>query len=269
MVITSHADARAVLADPRHVPPPVRQDGAEGTLAWLRAQVSRFSAGETHARRREALTARLAALDPAALRASAREETARRAGDWRGVPTAVLAAALGVPVPPGVVAAAASGYLSGEDSPGADAAVAALTALADLPAITLLLQAHAAVEGLIENALPHAGSGAGVEAVLHETLRHDPPLKASRRLDPRTGEEVVIDLVAANRDPEVFADPGRFDASRGPSPHLTFGYGVRPCPAADHALALAAGVLDALNADVTPTDGPIDRAEARGAGEAP
>ncbi|MFI9597304.1 cytochrome P450 [Nonomuraea sp. NPDC052265] len=245
MLITHHAEARAVLSDSRYVPPPVPQDGEPGTLAWLRAHVSRFSTGETHAGRRRLVVERLSALDPAALRTAARAATEERGGDWRGVPTAVLGAALGVP-DTSAVPAAASGYLSGEGSPRADAAVAELLGLAGLPAVTLLLQGHAATEALIENALTHAAPGDDPEAVLHETLRQDPPLKASRRLDTRTGEEVTIDLVAANRDPEVFADPGRFDASRGPAPHLTFGDGLRPCPAPAHALALAAGVLDAL-----------------------
>ncbi|MGW2152966.1 cytochrome P450 [Nonomuraea sp. NPDC001699] len=245
MLITHHAEARAVLSDSRYVPPPVPQDGEPGTLAWLRAHVSRFSTGETHAGRRRLVVERLSALDPAALRTAARAATEDRGGDWRGVPTAVLGAALGVP-DTSAVPAAASGYLSGEGSPRADAAVAELLGLTDLPAVTLLLQGHAATEALIENALAHAVPGDDPEAVLHETLRQDPPLKAGRRLDTRTGQEVTIDLVAANRDPEVFADPGRFDASRGPAPHLTFGDGLRPCPAPAHALALAAGVLDAL-----------------------
>ncbi|MEU1727751.1 cytochrome P450 [Actinomadura sp. ATCC 39365] len=245
MLITHHAEARAVLSDSRYVPPPVPQDGEPGTLAWLRAHVSRFSTGETHAERRRLVVERLSALDPAALRTAARSATRDRGGDWRGVPTAVLGAALGVP-DTSAVPAAASGYLSGEGGPQADAAVAQLLGLTDLPAVTLLLQGHAATEALIENALAHAVPGDDPEAVLRETLRQDPPLKASRRLDTRTGEEVTIDLVAANRDPEVFADPDRFDASRDPAPHLTFGDGLRPCPAPAHALALAAGVLDAL-----------------------
>ncbi|MFI9847977.1 cytochrome P450 [Nonomuraea sp. NPDC051941] len=245
MLITRHSAAEAVLADPRYVPPPVRQDAEEGTLAWLRAQVSRFSTGETHAGRRRLLEERLAALDPAELRTAARAMTLERGGDWRGVPTAVLGAALGVK-DTGAVAAAATGYLSGEESPEADAAVAELLEQATIPEITLLLQGHAATEALIENALGHAGPGADPEALLHETLRQDPPLKATRRLDTRTGDEVTIDLVSANRDPDVFADPDRFDLSRGRAPHLTFGHGVRPCPGPAHALALAAGVLEAL-----------------------
>lgn len=245
MLITRHAEALAVLADTRYVPPPVRQDGREGTLAWLRAHVSRFSTGGAHAERRRLVVERLAALDPAELRAAARATTLERDGDWRGVPTEVLGAALGVK-DTSTVAAAAAGYLSGEETPEADAAVADLLDQADLPAVTLLLQAHAAVEGLIENALRHTGPDHDIEALLRETLRQDPPLKATRRLDTRTGDEVTIDLVAANRDPDVFAGPGRFDPARADAPHLTFGYGVRPCPAPAHALALAAGVLEAL-----------------------
>ncbi|MGW0809782.1 cytochrome P450 [Nonomuraea sp. NPDC002799] len=279
MPITRHAQAQAVLADSRYVPPPVRQDGRTGTLAWLRAHVSRFSAGETHARRRHLVVERLATVDAAELRAAARAMTRERDGHWRGVPTAVLGAALGV-ADTSAVPAAAAGYLSGDESPEADAAVATLLGLADLPAITLLLQGHAATEALIETALTHvrhgddatalphtrhedetalthghgdiatalpgARHGGDVDALLRETLRQDPPLKATRRLDTRTGTEVTIDLVAVNRDPDVFVRPERFEPDRGDTPHLTFGAGLRPCPAPAHALALAAGVLEAL-----------------------
>ncbi|GAA3715429.1 hypothetical protein GCM10022224_096310 [Nonomuraea antimicrobica] len=244
-----------MLADPRYVPPPVRQDGAEGTLAWLRARVSRFSTGEAHARRRRELVALLDGLAPTRLRREARALTRERDGAWRGVPTAVLGAALGVGDTRAVPVAAA-GYLSGEETPQADAAVAELLELAGLPVITLLLQGHAATEALVENALRHARPGDDVDALLHETLRGDPPLRATRRLDTRTGEEVTIDLVAANRDPAVFAapdrfdtsrfDPGRFDPGGGPARHLTFGHGVRPCPAPAHAIALAGGVLEGV-----------------------
>ncbi|HUR03558.1 MAG TPA: cytochrome P450 [Nonomuraea sp.] len=277
MFITSHAEAVAVLSDTRYVPPPVPQDAPAGTLSWLRAQVSRFSTGEVHAERRRLVTERLATLDPAALRQAATAATLERGGDWPDVPTAVLGAALGIGDEKrlvGAVAAAAAGYLSGEEGPEADAAVADLVELLSgegdpIPGITILLQAHAATAGLIANALTHAEPGAApddepggepddavgphraesrvdIDGLLRETLRHDPPLKASRRLDRQTGDEVTLDLVAANRDPAVFPEPEQFDVSRGPMPHLTFGSGVRPCPASAHALALAAGVLAAV-----------------------
>jgi cholest-4-en-3-one 26-monooxygenase len=41
----------------------------------------------------------------------------------------------------------------------------------------------------------------------------------------RTGERVVMWYTSANRDEEVFADPDRFDVSRDPNPHVTFGGG--------------------------------------------
>ncbi|MDA0637865.1 hypothetical protein OUY22_31030 [Nonomuraea sp. MCN248] len=236
--ITRHAEALAVLADSRYIPPPVRQDAPEGTLAWLRARASRFSTGQAHAGRRRLLEDLLAALDPDTLRDAARDLTLERDGRWEGVPVTVLGHALGFR-DPGLASAArtaAPGYLSGEEKPEADAAVRDLfagrgTAEDAVARVTLLLQAHDATEGLIRNALREARPGDDVARALERTLRLDPPLTVTRRLDRETGAEVRIDLVRANRDGE---------------PHLTFGAGVRPCPADRHATALATGVLTAV-----------------------
>lgn len=45
----------------------------------------------------------------------------------------------------------------------------------------------------------------------------------------RPGSEVIVSLIAANRDPEVFPDPDRFDIGRRPNPHLGFGKGPHHC----------------------------------------
>jgi cytochrome P450 len=43
------------------------------------------------------------------------------------------------------------------------------------------------------------------------------------------GDTLLLDIWSANRDPEVFPAPERFDVRRDPNPHLTFGYGFFMC----------------------------------------
>ena len=270
-----YADVEAALADPHLVPPPA-ESGPPGSMAWLRATVARFSAGEVHARRRALVEADLARLDPAALRRAA---ASGHDGDARLVVVRTVAECLGLPEAVAVVAGA---YFSGGDQADADAAVAWLLPRLGGPdeqevsanRIGLLVQACAATGDLIDNARLAADglpAGYSTEALLAETLRHDPPVRAMRRLAVRdtrvAGIEisqvdlVILNIAAANRDPEVFADPETFNLERSGPPPLTFGSGRRPCPGSDHALALAAGVLDRATADHTPVTDDRDPAK--------
>lgn len=125
--------------------------------------------------------------------------------------------------------------------------------------IGLLVQACEATAGLIANtlrAVPDTPEWP-VADVLAEVLRHDPPVRATRRVCAAdtavgsvlltAGTPVLLDLAAANRDPAVFDDPDRFDPARPDRDrHLTLGAGPHRCPGRDPATALAAGVVTAV-----------------------
>ena len=74
-------------------------------------------------------------------------------------------------------------------------------------------------------------------AVVEETLRFDPPVQATVRVPHEPielagqtrppGAQVMLMLAAANRDPEVYPDPNRFDITRTGGPeHLAFSSGI-------------------------------------------
>jgi cytochrome P450 len=48
-------------------------------------------------------------------------------------------------------------------------------------------------------------------------------------VEVKPGEIVYALTAAANRDPEAFVDPARFDVTRSPNPHVGFGHGVHHC----------------------------------------
>jgi cytochrome P450 len=93
-----------------------------------------------------------------------------------------------------------------------------------------------------------AGWGGAVE----EVLRHDSPVQLTGRTakagavvagrEVRAGTRVTLLLGAANRDPEVFADPTRFDVTRANArDHLAFSAGIHYCVGAG--LARLEGVV--------------------------
>ncbi|MFI0794792.1 cytochrome P450 [Micromonospora rubida] len=263
-----YADVRAALADPHLVPPPA-ESGPVGGMAWLRATVARFSSGDTHARRRALVEADLARLDPLVLRKAIAldpDDDARRAS------VRALADALAVPEPDAVVEAitiVAGAYFGDAHDTAADQAVAKLLTLmlptdsgddsaleAAANRIGLLVQACDATGNLIDHARRAAGgcpAGHDIETLLVETLRHDPPVRATRRMairdtrvagvDIAEGELIILAVAAANRDPEVFTAPDTFELERSGPPSLTFGSPPRVCPGRDHAMAIAAGAL--------------------------
>ncbi|WP_422768937.1 cytochrome P450 [Plantactinospora sp. WMMC1484] len=60
------------------------------------------------------------------------------------------------------------------------------------------------------------------------------------------GDMVLIDIARANFDQRTFADPERFDITRSPNPHLTFGSGFYMCNFAKLARLELAAALDTL-----------------------
>ncbi|MEU4744036.1 cytochrome P450 [Actinosynnema sp. NPDC023658] len=95
------------------------------------------------------------------------------------------------------------------------------------------------------------------DAVVEETLRHDPPVQYTVRVpfEPTEvagvripkGAPIMLMLAAANRDPAVFTDPHRFDPDRADvREHLAFSSGIHYCLGASLARMEGAAALRGL-----------------------
>ncbi len=78
-----------------------------------------------------------------------------------------------------------------------------------------------------------------VRVATEECLRYDPPVKSTQRIATadvplrshviKAGDRLRWFIAAANRDPEAFDQPDRFDITRQPNPHVSFGSGIHYC----------------------------------------
>lgn len=76
-------------------------------------------------------------------------------------------------------------------------------------------------------------------SAVEEVLRFCPPVIHFRRTATedvelggahiKAGDKVVVFYPSANRDPEVFEDPDRFDVTRSSNDHVSFGFGPHVC----------------------------------------
>jgi cytochrome P450 len=134
-------------------------------------------------------------------------------------------------------------------------------------ALLLLAAGHETTANLIGNAVAALHSHPGIarflrrrpdqlQAAVEEFLRYDSPVqlasRVARRDTPlgetvvRRGEQVLVSLGAANRDPAAFSNPDRLDLGRQTRVHLAFGHGAHFCAGAALARVEAQEVLRRL-----------------------
>jgi cytochrome P450 len=78
-----------------------------------------------------------------------------------------------------------------------------------------------------------------INSCVEEVLRYESPVDITGRIAPREMEvrgcpihatqSMFLNLRGANRDPEAFSDPHKFDIARKEAPHVAFGGGLHLC----------------------------------------
>ncbi len=78
-----------------------------------------------------------------------------------------------------------------------------------------------------------------INSCVEEVLRYEAPVDLTGRIAPRDmdvggcpvkpRQQMFLSLRGANRDPDVFPEPDRFDVSRKGAPHVAFGGGLHLC----------------------------------------
>ena len=135
--------------------------------------------------------------------------------------------------------------------------------------IGFLSQSYEASAGLIGNALlalardpalcrRTAGNDALLHRVIEEVARHDPPVHNTRRFlaqdgvvageAMKAGDQILVVLAAANRDPAHCIRPQAFDPDRPDRGSFTFGAGPHACAGQAIATNIAAAGIQALMA---------------------
>ena len=95
-----------------------------------------------------------------------------------------------------------------------------------------------------------------IDSTIEEVLRWDGPTNGLVRVAARDieiggktikeGQRVFLMINAANRDAEMFPEPDRFDITRKPNRHMTFGQGIHLCIGARLAREEGRIAVDAL-----------------------
>ena len=148
--------------------------------------------------------------------------------------------------------------------------------------IGFLSQSYEATAGLIGNALlalardlalcrRAAGDDALLRRVIEEVARHDPPIHNTRRFVAedgmvagermKAGDQILVVLAAANRDPVRHVGPHVFHPDRRDRGSFTFGAGRHACAGQAIAMSIALAGIRALMAhglDIAALAGPVE-----------